>query len=306
MDGQIKLTGPSGAVTAKIHARGAGLRSLIVDGTQYIQQFAGDEPPFYAGLTLAPWPNRVRDGRWALAGAGGQLDKNEVALPNAIHGLVHSAPFAAEQVREDSVRLTTTIRPTRGWPFEIALTVDYTLSSTGIRVDYGAHNLGSRPAPFAIGAHPFFTVGSVPATELWLTASARRVLLNDAQGIPSADVSVEDRPELDLRVRRSLGELRMAQCYTDFVTEDGVVGCALTDASGAGLRVWADPAFRYWQFFTTDSFPTPAGPATAVALEPMTAPGDALNSGLGIRWINPDQHWAGAWGCERLRYGTPD
>lgn len=300
MDGQIELTHRSGAVTAEIHPRGAGLRSLVVDGTQYIQQFAGDAPPFYAGLTLAPWPNRVRGGKWALAGEGGQLDQNEVARPNAIHGLVHSARFDVQPLREDSVRLTTTVRPARGWQFEIALTVDYTLSATGIRVDYRAHNTGTRSAPFAIGAHPFFTVGSTPVAELWLTAPARRVLLNDAQGIPAADVSVDDHPELDLRTRRSLIDLRMAQCYTDFVAEDGVVGCTLTDASGAGLRVWADPVFRYWQFFTTDSFPTLDGVVAAVALEPMTAPGDALNSGSGIRWIPAGGEWAASWGCNQV------
>ena len=38
---------------------------------------------------------------------------------------------------------------------------------------------------------------------------------------------------------------------------------------------------------------------TAIAVEPMTAPADALNSGLGLRWIEPGASWSGHWGICR-------
>ena len=36
--------------------------------------------------------------------------------------------------------------------------------------------------------------------------------------------------------------------------------------------------------------------AHAVAIEPMTAPADALNSGVGLRRLNPGETWTLEWG----------
>jgi aldose 1-epimerase len=43
-------------------------------------------------------------------------------------------------------------------------------------------------------------------------------------------------------------------------------------------------------------------PRQALAVEPMTAPPDALNSGQGLLWLEPEQSWEGSWG---LRYSAP-
>jgi aldose 1-epimerase len=34
----------------------------------------------------------------------------------------------------------------------------------------------------------------------------------------------------------------------------------------------------------------------AVAIEPMTAPADAFNSGQGLRWLAPGEDWVVRWG----------
>jgi aldose 1-epimerase len=55
------------------------------------------------------------------------------------------------------------------------------------------------------------------------------------------------------------------------------------------------------QVFTTPKFPRSGVPGLAVAVEPMTAPPDALNSGQSLIWIEPGASSEGSWG---LRY-TP-
>ena len=45
--------------------------------------------------------------------------------------------------------------------------------------------------------------------------------------------------------------------------------------------------------FVTDKFP---GRDCAVALEPMTAPANALNSGEGLRWLEPGGTFSAEWG----------
>ena len=49
------------------------------------------------------------------------------------------------------------------------------------------------------------------------------------------------------------------------------------------------------QVFTTDRYP---GQELAVAIEPMTAPANAFNSGQDLRILAPGERWAGQWGIE--------
>ena len=35
-----------------------------------------------------------------------------------------------------------------------------------------------------------------------------------------------------------------------------------------------------------------------MAIEPMTAPPDALNSGDGLRWLSPGDTWEARWGIQ--------
>ena len=43
---------------------------------------------------------------------------------------------------------------------------------------------------------------------------------------------------------------------------------------------------------------TPGGPTLgrAVAVEPMTAPANAFNTGAGLRWLEPGETWTVRWG----------
>ena len=55
----------------------------------------------------------------------------------------------------------------------------------------------------------------------------------------------------------------------------------------------------FWQVYACSDFPRAGGTARALAVEPMTAPPDALNSGTGLRLLAPDERWGVGW---RLRY----
>jgi aldose 1-epimerase len=57
---------------------------------------------------------------------------------------------------------------------------------------------------------------------------------------------------------------------------------------------------RYVHVFTPPEFPGAAAdgrsPGQAVAIEPMTAPADAFNSGAGLRWLESGESWTVRWG----------
>ena len=64
------------------------LRELEQAGTPLVTDFDADKlPPHGTGQLLAPWPNRVADGRYYLRRRRYQLALSEPAKDNAIHGL---------------------------------------------------------------------------------------------------------------------------------------------------------------------------------------------------------------------------
>lgn len=49
---------------------------------------------------------------------------------------------------------------------------------------------------------------------------------------------------------------------------------------------------------TCPDFPSADGAGLALAIEPMTAPADALNSGVGLTWLDHGETWAASWGIQ--------
>ncbi|HXR45545.1 MAG TPA: hypothetical protein VN759_12085, partial [Pseudolysinimonas sp.] len=83
-----------GPAAAEVSLLAAALRSLSVAGADLTEPVPADAiAPQGNGLILAPWPNRVRDGRWVDHGTPRQLDITEPALGNASHGLLRNRPY---------------------------------------------------------------------------------------------------------------------------------------------------------------------------------------------------------------------
>ena len=81
---------------AVIASVGASLRSLTYEGRDLVVPFDADEVrPAYRGATLAPWPNRVVDGRYTFGGVEQQLPLTEPARGHALHGLARLARLRA-------------------------------------------------------------------------------------------------------------------------------------------------------------------------------------------------------------------
>jgi hypothetical protein len=62
-------------------------------------------PPAFNGAVLAPWPNRIRDGRWNHQGQRQQLAISEPARDTALHGLVAWQNWQLVSAAEQSVDL---------------------------------------------------------------------------------------------------------------------------------------------------------------------------------------------------------
>ncbi|WP_421733165.1 aldose epimerase [Cellulomonas sp.] len=285
-----------GRTTAAVDLRGGGLRALVVDGVPLVETYPEGAPaPQCAGAVLFPWPNRVRDGRWTQRGVTHQLPVNEPGLGHAGHGLVGGTLFAARARARDRVTVVGSVTAPPGYPFSLTLAVTYELTPRGLTVTSQVCNDSPVPAPVALGAHPYLRIGDVPTEDLVLRVPADTHLPLDERLIPR-DAAGVDGTAFDLRRGRRLGTDDLHACFA--VTPGS--STTVTAPDGRALELWADDDFAYRQVYVSRAYPAPGDESSrrALAVEPMTAPGDALNSGTGLRWVPPGGRWRLAWGIK--------
>ncbi|MGN6327287.1 aldose 1-epimerase family protein [Pseudolysinimonas sp.] len=284
-----------GDARAEVTPLAAALCRLEVAGRDLTEPVAPDAiAPQGNGLILAPWPNRVRDGRWSWRGEPQQLAISEPALGNASHGLLRNTGYRVVERTASSVELGALIPPQLGWPATIDTRVVYRLEEDGLVVTHRAV-AGADGAPWAVGAHPYLRVGAHPVETLELTVPSDAWLAVDER-LNALDVRAMDA-EHDLRGGRPLAGLDLNSAYTGLANADARATVAtLTAPDGSRTELWADPAFGWLQVYTPADHPRPGGPGLAVALEPMTAAPDALNSGAGLVELAPGEAWEASWG----------
>src|SRR4051812_26121172 len=85
-----------GDYRAVIASVGASLRVLTHAGRDLVVPFEADEVrPGFRGATLAPWPNRIADGKYTFGGVDYQVSLTEPDRGNALHGLAGWLDFQA-------------------------------------------------------------------------------------------------------------------------------------------------------------------------------------------------------------------
>jgi aldose 1-epimerase len=294
---RISRETPLGVAEATITEVAASIREFRIGGVELTEAYGEfSTPPFACGIVLVPWPNRVEDGVWRLDGVEQQLDITEPDKHNAIHGLLRNAPYRVVARTDDSVTLGATIFPQHGYPFLLETSVRHALVDDGMTVTHRVTNDTDLPAPVAIGAHPFFSIGDVPTDDLTLTVHAGTRFPVDARLNPSAEIPVEG--DYDLRSGRMVRDVSLDDAFGD-LKPDGQVTATLTAPDGRAVSLWQDENFPYAQIFTTRDFPRGTTKTTAIAMEPMTAPANAFNSGQSLRWVEPGETWQASWG---IRY----
>lgn len=281
---------------ASVDLVGGGLRALTLDGIDLVETYPAEKvAPKCSGAILFPWPNRVRDGRWTQRGVGHELVITEPERGNANHGLVRTAPFFMDHQTESEVTLSVSVAPQPGYPYQVRLQVTYRLTDNGLDVAYLVTNESAWPAPIALGAHPYLRIGTCPTADLTVQVAASTYLDVDEQLIPTGEKSVTDS-DFDLRGARRIGDIELNTCYVHPDVANGRSRTVVAAPDGRALELWADDSFDYVQIYTCQAFPRSASTELALAVEPMTAPANALNSGVGLTWLEPETAWEASWG----------
>ncbi|GGM61337.1 aldose 1-epimerase family protein [Microbacterium saperdae] len=292
---QLRITGHG--YEADIASVGASLRALTFDGRDLVVPFDADEVrPGYRGATLAPWPNRIVDGRYRFDGVEHQLALTEPARAQALHGLLAWVEFEDRLVLDDRIALAAVIEPQTGYPFRIEVEVEYRLEADGLRQTVTARNIGADAAPWGTGPHPYLVAGPGRVDDWTLTLPASEVLTVTPDRLsPVAVEPVTEHPEWDFRDARTIGDVFIDHAFTQLTRTEGIAEVRLVTADGAGVGLAWDEGCPWVQVHTAD---TPAVPAThriGLAVEPMTCPPDAFNSGVDLVTLAPGATHAASW-----------
>ncbi|MBC9730295.1 aldose 1-epimerase [Streptomyces sp. TRM68367] len=291
----VTVSAPDGSARAVLALRGATLLSWQVRrgaGGQLTELTDGyrDEAELLsqdgvrAGL-LAPFPNRVADGRYRWSGRDHDLLPGRGGDRTIYHGFAREALFELVHAatKSDSAHLllrTRRITPDRypGYPFTLDLEVEYTVSGRELAIEIRATNVGDTTAPYAAGWHPYFTL-SQPIDDLVLQIPAHTLIRTETSLIPlrgeDALLPLDHCPGMDFRTPRRLGDAVIDACFADLSPgPGGRAETVLSDpATGDELRVWQYGG--YMHVFTGDTLARDR--RASIALEPVETMTNAFN-----------------------------
>ena len=296
----MRLT--AGAYDAEIAPLGATLMLLTAGGDDLVVPATpGDPDRVFRGAVVAPWPNRVVDGRYRFAGVDHQLALTEAERAHALHGFTHDFTWDVVDQATDRAVLRLALPPEPGYPFRITLEVVYALSEQGLRIELTGRNSGDAAAPYGCTIHPYVTCGTSHVDEAVLELPAATRLEVDERLAPTTTAPVES-VDCDFRAGAVIGPREIDHAFTDLTPgADGVVTAVLRQPDGGrGVRMTWGPWAPWVQVHTADR-PDPSSDRVGLALEPMSCAPDAFNSGEGLVVLDPGAEHHAWWSIAALR-----
>lgn len=292
------LTLEAGEYRAEISTLGATVESLTVGGRDLLVRNPETGPMlFYRGAVIAPWPNRIGDGRYTWDGQELQTPITEVERGNALHGLISFQPFAPATLAEDEVVLRSELYPTTGYPFHLLLTVHHALDpEAGLTTSVTARNIGAADAPFGTCPHPYLVAGP-EALDTWtLQVTAGQVLEVTADRLlPTGTADVTPGSEFDFSAGRVIGAQEIDHAFTALARDaQGLWRVTVTAPGGTGVELTAGEECPWLQLHTADR-PEPEHHRLGLAVEPMTCPPDAFRSGIDVVRLAPGGEHEASW-----------
>ena len=267
------ITITSGSYAVSIDTHGGALASLKFEGRDLVEPRGAAHT--YAGDLLAPWPNRIRDGKYSWKGVDYQAPLNEAARGNNLHALVFDKEWTVAAHTGDSATLTLSIHASQAYPTDLEFSVVYSLSGAGLHWQINAKNIGSASAPYGVSVHPYLMAeAGVKNDACTLTLKSSKYMSVDLERLLPTGVKNVEEANFDFRNGRIIGDQFVDHA---FLLDDRTARIELRAPSGKGSWLSSDENAKWCQIHTSDR-DGGAGSRMQLAVEPMTCAVDAFNS----------------------------
>jgi aldose 1-epimerase len=196
------------------------------------------------------------------------------------------------------VVLRTELAPSGGYPHRLLIEATYSLDEAGLRTTITATNRGPDRAPWGTSAHPWLApaTDAVPLDDWTLEVPADEVVLVEGDRLlPAAQVPVADSPFGRFREGDRLEGGVIDHAFTKLARDpDGLCTVRVTAPDGFAIAMsWG--AELPWVQVCSGDLPDPAIFRSGVAVEPMTCPPDAFNSGTDLVVLEPGASTDASW-----------
>lgn len=180
----------AGGSIARFDWLAPGGRVPLLRGTDHDDAHALDGGCF----PLVPFCNRIRGGRFTMAGRTVNLAPNMPPDPSPLHGQGWLAEWQAGAQSQAGVELS--YRHAAGeWPWDYEATQHIALDGKGLTITLSCRNLSLEPMPCGLGLHPYYPCDD--ATRL--DARVAGVWTVDEQVLPVSHLAATGRDDLSDR-----------------------------------------------------------------------------------------------------------
>jgi galactose mutarotase-like enzyme len=247
-DAEVSLVPQRGAIVSRWRARARDVLYLD-EGT-----LADPAKNVRGGIPLLfPSPGKLESGRFAREGKSGEMKQ---------HGFARDLPWTLLERAESTAHLglasTAATRAQFDWDFRLGLRV--LLTESRLRLEVRIENTGGEPMPCAFGTHPYFVVHD---------KAGARISTHATRAFDNVTGQVVPFKGFDL-----------AHGETDLHLLDHGASESTLSADGHTVTVRGSPEFVRWVVWTQPG-------KDFVCLEPWTAPGNALNTGVSLLHVAP-------------------
>ena len=288
----------SGHYTARIRSVGAGLSALSYNGRHLVDPFQPSDTRFFRGDVLAPWPNRIGDGRYEVAGKTYTAAINEIDRKTALHGLVFGLDWEVTEQSASKVRLEVNLPASDSYPTSLHFVTSYQLTSEGLEISITAENLGDSSAPYGVSIHPYLIASPGSSVNEWsLMLPGSQVL--EVDEIRLLPIALRECSALNFEFQEEsvIGTRFIDHAFKVDASKPRAI--TVKAPSGDGVLMTFDETSKWIQIHTADR----AGEDSSricLAVEPMTCPPDAFRSGEDLIWLSAGERTTSSWRIQNL------
>jgi aldose 1-epimerase len=169
---------------------GGSLAGLTYQGRDILRTMpdSSASPLDAACFPLAPYCNRIRDGRFRFGGVEVALPPNFPPERHSIHGLSWQHPWRIESEAANKCVMVDEYNGAHPWPWRYRVEQRVRLGEKGCAITLVLTNRGETPMPAGIGLHPYFRRGASARVRF----TADHVLLSDPQHLPTGVTAPAD------------------------------------------------------------------------------------------------------------------